>query len=570
MRRAAAESGVGPGTSLQRGQGVLRRGQRSGPRGAHAPIDLGSGADTAVSNQPYVNQSTYDPSVYETQNTQDLGVVSPDYNQAKLQGSVDSALVEALLQMLVGLAQNQGLPKYKLNEIIDFLKDFLTQGGTPAVGDTGAVGGSGQQSGDVHLDAGEVIKVGDVTVVPMDENGRHTSSQPYENAVFILPGQTVEVNGLKITNDTVPSTSLYAYIDQPQPAPVTTQPVISNPVVSQPAQPIISAQDFADRFTKPLLMQDGTWTRATNSLAEKAFGIPVGTPMAQVDLTKLQWQPGAQGTVTAPVSSGGQDVAPTRSAGPASAPSEINSKMAEAGDLLKKINNGTASKFDVNDFLSKLQEIAKLFSEAVGNGAQDGARKTKKGAQAQAQGGASGAGEGTKATGFGAAVGVPGGADVAAGSVGADFKAAGFDTSTGSAPGFDGSTTGKSWLMAIAEAMGSVLGSKVQQMLTSSSKMSSLTINQRGISQAQTAINNKLKDEGSKITDYKAYTEWKEKAIQPQLDEIENQAKLNGQEFTEESSKLQGASQEFSMLQNAFSNCIKSIGEGLGQLARKG
>lgn len=32
----------------------------------------------------------------------------------------------------------------------------------------------------------------------------------------------------------------------------------------------------------------------------------------------------------------------------------------------------------------------------------------------------------------------------------------------------------------------------------------------------------------------------------------------------------QGASREFSMLQNAFSNAIKSIGEGLGQLARKG
>lgn len=460
-------------------------------------------SDVAVSNPSYASQA-YNPSVSETQSTQASTAATGAYTDQSLQSSVDSALVEALLQMLVSLAQNQGLPKYKLNEIVDFLKDFLSSGGS----------------------------VGSGTVDDSDLIGIQ---------------------------------------------PTIIQPGISTPVVSQPVQqPIISERDFIDRFTTPLLMQDGTWTRATNSLADKAFSIPVGTPLAQVDLSKLQWQPGAQGTVTAPVNSTGrQDVAPTRSAEPAFASSEINTKMAEAGDLLNKINSGAASEFDVNDFLSKLQEIAKLFSEAVGNGAQDGARKTKKGAQAQVQGagttgnakGSTGGNTGGTTAGVGS---TSGGVDVAAGSVGADSKAVGFDTSTGSAPGFDGSTTGKSWLMAIAEAMGSVLGSKVQQMLTSSSKMSSLTINQRGISQAQTALNDKLEAEGKKITDYKAYTEWKDKEIQPQLDEIENQAKLNGQEFTEESSKLQGASQEFSMLQNAFSNCIKSIGEGLGQLARKG
>jgi hypothetical protein len=39
----------------------------------------------------------------EETHTHDLGVVSPTYDQTKLQGSVDSALVEALLQMLVGV-----------------------------------------------------------------------------------------------------------------------------------------------------------------------------------------------------------------------------------------------------------------------------------------------------------------------------------------------------------------------------------------------------------------------------------------------------------------------------------
>jgi hypothetical protein len=35
-------------------------------------------------------------------------------------------------------------------------------------------------------------------------------------------------------------------------------------------------------------------------------------------------------------------------------------------------------------------------------------------------------------------------------------------------------------------------------------------------------------------------------------------------------SELQGVSQMFAMLQSAFNNAIKSLGEGLTQMARKG
>ena len=39
---------------------------------------------------------------------------------------------------------------------------------------------------------------------------------------------------------------------------------------------------------------------------------------------------------------------------------------------------------------------------------------------------------------------------------------------------------------------------------------------------------------------------------------------------TEATLELQGASQMFSLMQNAFSAAIKAIGEGLSQAARKG
>ena len=66
------------------------------------------------------------------------------------------------------------------------------------------------------------------------------------------------------------------------------------------SQPVISQAEFLERYTTPVLMNDGTWAPCTNSLARDAFGIPVGTPAAFVDVNSLHFLPGAEGTITAP------------------------------------------------------------------------------------------------------------------------------------------------------------------------------------------------------------------------------------------------------------------------------
>lgn len=84
---------------------------------------------------------------------------------------------------------------------------------------------------------------------------------------------------------------------------------------------------------------------------------------------------------------------------------------------------------------------------------------------------------------------------------------------------------GGSWLEALAKAMGASLGDKAAKMVELSDKVAST-----------------------------AGGEGKEAA------------KAN----TEATLELQGASQMFSLMQNAFSAAIKAIGEGLSQAARKG
>jgi hypothetical protein len=87
-----------------------------------------------------------------------------------------------------------------------------------------------------------------------------------------------------------------------------------------------------------------------------------------------------------------------------------------------------------------------------------------------------------------------------------------------------------SWLEAIALAMGEAAGNKAAKMVE---------------------LSNKLKELSSAGGDEKA-----QQAAAKEMNAVNAQ--------------FQAASQEFNMLQSAFSNAIKSIGEGMAQMARKG
>lgn len=85
---------------------------------------------------------------------------------------------------------------------------------------------------------------------------------------------------------------------------------------------------------------------------------------------------------------------------------------------------------------------------------------------------------------------------------------------------------GKSWLVAIAQAMGNALGTKAAKLVELSNKLDSLA--------------------GKSSDDQQA-----------------------AKEFQKTMAQFQAESQLFSMLSNAFSTAIKSIGEGMTSLARK-
>jgi hypothetical protein len=87
-----------------------------------------------------------------------------------------------------------------------------------------------------------------------------------------------------------------------------------------------------------------------------------------------------------------------------------------------------------------------------------------------------------------------------------------------------------SWLEAIALAMGEAAGNKAAKMVE---------------------LSNKLKELSSAGGDEKAQQQ-------------------SAKEMNAVNAQFQAASQEFNMLQSAFSNAIKSIGEGMAQMARKG
>lgn len=85
---------------------------------------------------------------------------------------------------------------------------------------------------------------------------------------------------------------------------------------------------------------------------------------------------------------------------------------------------------------------------------------------------------------------------------------------------------GKSWLVAIAQAMGNALGTKAAELVKLSNQLDGLA--------------------GKSSSDESA-----------------------AKEFQTTMAKFQAESQLFSMLSNAFSTAIKSIGEGMTSLARK-
>lgn len=89
---------------------------------------------------------------------------------------------------------------------------------------------------------------------------------------------------------------------------------------------------------------------------------------------------------------------------------------------------------------------------------------------------------------------------------------------------------GGGWLLAIAKAMGSSAGRHAAEMVNLSNKLDQLT-----------------QKSGNK-----------------------DQDAANAQEATIVQTKFQAESQMFSMLQNTFSNAIKSIGEGMSTMGRKG
>jgi hypothetical protein len=108
-----------------------------------------------------------------------------------------------------------------------------------------------------------------------------------------------------------------------------------------------------------------------------------------------------------------------------------------------------------------------------------------------------------------------------------DSKDSASGSGTGRSKGKQGAS---SWLAAMAKAMGEVLGKQASKMVGLSHDISA-----------------KMNAGGSKEAQQKA-----------------------AQQGSAMQSELQGVSQMFAMLQSAFNNTLKSLGEGLTQMARKG
>lgn len=121
-----------------------------------------------------------------------------------------------------------------------------------------------------------------------------------------------------------------------------------------------------------------------------------------------------------------------------------------------------------------------------------------------------------------------------------------------------------SWLEAIAMAMGDIMGDKAAKMVELSQKMSD--INAAG--EAITLKLDELQPVDAKLSDKKFSSATQKFDLERK--KIDSEQQSNAREFSKVQAQFQASSQEFSMLSNTFSNAIKSIGEGLTTMGRKG
>ncbi len=119
----------------------------------------------------------------------------------------------------------------------------------------------------------------------------------------------------------------------------------------------------------------------------------------------------------------------------------------------------------------------------------------------------------------------------------------------GKGKGKGSTATAGSWLQAIAISMGEIAGDKAAQMVDLSKKMSDLNSTGKDLT-AQ------LQGLGEKDTKGRG--------------DIQSQQADNAREFSVVQAQFQATSQEYSILENTFSNALKSIGEGLTTMGRKG
>lgn len=104
--------------------------------------------------------------------------------------------------------------------------------------------------------------------------------------------------------------------------------------------------------------------------------------------------------------------------------------------------------------------------------------------------------------------------------------------------GKGGAQPAGNWLVAMARAMGAAAGDHAKRMVELSNKINDLSA--------------------------------KNKGIDPKSDAGKKEQADNAAETSAAQAEFQAEGQMFSMLQNSFSNAIKSLGEGLTTMARKG
>ena len=110
-----------------------------------------------------------------------------------------------------------------------------------------------------------------------------------------------------------------------------------------------------------------------------------------------------------------------------------------------------------------------------------------------------------------------------------------------------GKIVAQSWLQAIALAMGEIMGDKAAQLVSLSEQMTKLNADGKGITEQ---INSASNDKS--------------------MAKLNSKQQDNARDFSAVQAQFQAVSQEMSILSNTFANAIKSIGEGLTAMGRKG